>query len=152
MRRIDVHAVPGVGALLGLTLLLVLAWQYSSPVLKHKSLVYHDLEILKVLGFQSIAKSIIRSIEETLLLFLIGIHVIWTVAGKLHEMSDILTHRHGSLLQILELLLELDNSMRYMMRAEGHLELIPVDGVMFFMSFYICIPPISYRAYKLVRS
>jgi hypothetical protein len=38
------------------------------------------------------------------------------------------------------------------MRAEGHFELIPVDGVGFFMSFYICIPPISCRAYKLVQS
>jgi hypothetical protein len=72
--------------------------------------------------------------------------------GKLRETSDILTHRHGSLLQILERLLELDNAMRYMMRAESHLELIPVDGVGFFMSFYICIPPISCGAYKLVRS
>jgi hypothetical protein len=51
-------------------------------------------------------------------------------------MSDILTHHHGSLLQILELLLlELDNALRYMMRAESHLELIPIDGVRFFMSF-----------------
>jgi hypothetical protein len=38
------------------------------------------------------------------------------------------------------------------MRSKSHLELIPVDGVGFFMSFYICIPPISYRAYKLVQS
>jgi hypothetical protein len=59
----------------------------------------------------------------------------------------------GSLLQILELLfLELDNTLRYIMRAKSHLELIPVDGVRFFMSFYICIPSISCRAYKLVRS
>jgi hypothetical protein len=84
------------------------------------------------------------------LLLLVSIHVIWSVAGKLREMSDILAHRHGSLLQILELLLELDNTLRYMMRTESHLELILVDGVRFFMSFYICIRPISCRAYKLV--
>jgi hypothetical protein len=36
------------------------------------------------------------------------------------------------------------------MRSESLLELIPVDGVKFFMSFYICIPPIRCRAYKLV--
>jgi hypothetical protein len=66
-------------------------------------------------------------------------------------MSDILAHRHGSLLQILELLiLELDNALRYMMRAESHLELISVDGVGFFMNLYICIPLISCRSYKLV--
>jgi hypothetical protein len=38
------------------------------------------------------------------------------------------------------------------MRSEIHLELIPVDDVGFFMSFYMCIPPISCGAYKLVRS
>jgi hypothetical protein len=30
-----------------------------------------------------------------------------------------------------------------MMRSESHLELIPLDGVRFFMCFYICVPPIS---------
>jgi hypothetical protein len=50
------------------------------------------------------------------------------------------------LLQILELLLELDNTLRYVMRSESHLELIPVDGVRFLMSIYICIPPISYKS------
>jgi hypothetical protein len=72
------------------------------------------------------------------LLLLVDIHIIGSVAGKLPEMSDMLTHRHGSLLQILELLLlELDNTLRYVMRVESHLELIPVDSVRFFMSFYI---------------
>jgi hypothetical protein len=85
------------------------------------------------------------------LLLLISIHIIESVAGKLRETSDILAHRQGFLLQILELLLlELDNTFRYVMRAESHLELIPVDGVRFFMSFYICIPPISRRSRQLV--
>jgi hypothetical protein len=66
-------------------------------------------------------------------------------------MSDILIHHHGSLLQILELLfLELDYPFGYVMRSESHLKLIPVDVVEFFMGFYICIPPISYGAHKLV--
>jgi hypothetical protein len=66
-------------------------------------------------------------------------------------MGDILTHRHGSLLQILELLLlDLDNTLRYVIRVESHLDLIPIDGVRFFMSFYICIPPISCRSYQLM--
>jgi hypothetical protein len=53
--RIDVDARLGVGALLGLTLLLALVWQYSFPILKHKSLVYHGLKVLKVSGFQSMS-------------------------------------------------------------------------------------------------
>jgi hypothetical protein len=50
------------------------------------------------------------------------------------------------------LLIELENALRYVMRAESHLELIPVDGVRFFMSFYICISPISCRSCQLMRS
>jgi hypothetical protein len=111
------------------------------------------MKILEVSGFQSISKSIIQSIEETLLLLLVDIHIIGSVVRKLRETSDILAHRHGSLLQILELLLlKLANALRYMMRAKSHLELIPVDGVRFFMSFYICIPPISCGSYQLMRS
>jgi hypothetical protein len=83
-RRTDVG--PRVGVLLNITLLLALECQYSSPILEHKSLV-------------------IQTIEETLLLLLIGIHIVWSVAGKLYETSDILGHHHGSFLQILELLL-----------------------------------------------
>jgi hypothetical protein len=87
------------------------------------------------------------------LLLLVRIHIVWSIVGKLPEMSDILTHRHGFLLQILELLLlELDYTLRYVMRSGSHSELIPVDGVGFFMSFYICISPISYRSCQLVRS
>jgi hypothetical protein len=50
------------------------------------------------------------------------------------------------------LLLELDNNLGYVMRVKRHLELTPVDGVRFIISFNICIPPISYRSYELMRS
>jgi hypothetical protein len=140
-----------VAARLTLALLLAFARQYSPPILKHKGLVYHGLKILKVMCFQSIGKYIIQSIEKTLLLPLVNIHVIGCVAGKLHETSGILTHCYGSLLQILKfLLLELDNTFRYVMRSESHLELIPIDTFGSIMSFYICIPPIRCRANLIV--
>jgi hypothetical protein len=102
---------PRVAALLTLAFLLALACQYFSPILEHKGLIYHSLENLKVMCFESIGKSIIQTIEETLLLLLIGIHIVWIISGKMREMSDIITHYHGSLLQILKLLiLELDNT------------------------------------------
>jgi hypothetical protein len=82
-------------------LLLALVCQYYSPILEHKSLRYHGLEILKVMCFQSVGKSIIQTIEETLSLLLIGIHIIGSIAGKLRETSDLLAHCHGSLLQIM---------------------------------------------------
>jgi hypothetical protein len=84
------------------------------------------------------------------MLLLVGIHVVGSVVGELRETSDVLAQCHGSLLQILELLLELDYTLRYVMRSESHLELILVDGVRFFMSFDICIPPIRCGAYQLV--
>jgi hypothetical protein len=103
--------------------------------------------------FQSIGKSIIQTIKETLLLLLVGVHVVGSVAGKLCQTSDVLAHCDGSLLQILKLLLlKLDYTLRCMMRSKSHLELILVDGVRFFMSFYMGIPPISYGAHKLVWS
>jgi hypothetical protein len=84
--------------------------------------------------------------------FLIGVHVVRSIARELCETSDILTHGHGSLLQILKfLLLELHYSLRNMMRAKDSLKLVPVDAVGFFMSFYVRIPPVSCRAYELVR-
>jgi hypothetical protein len=99
------YAGLGVGVLLSLMFLLALVCQYSSPILKHKSLAYHGLKFLKVMCFQCVGKSIIQTIEETLLLLLLGVRIIWSVAGKLCEMSDILIHHHGSLLQILKFLL-----------------------------------------------
>jgi hypothetical protein len=63
-RRTNVGS--GVGALLGLIILPAFGCQYSSSVLEHKSLVYHGLEILEVTCFQSIGKSIIKSVEEPL--------------------------------------------------------------------------------------
>jgi hypothetical protein len=140
----------GVAALLTMALLLALVCLCSSLVLEYKSLVYHGLEIFKVTRFQSIGKSIIQAVEKILLLLLISIHIIESGAGKLCETSNILAHCHRSLLQIMELLLlELDNTLRYMMRSKGHLEHIPVDDVRFFISFYICILPISCGAHKL---
>jgi hypothetical protein len=138
------NARHGVATLLTLVCLLLLVCQYSFHVLEHKSLVYHGLEIFEVTCFQSISKSIIQTIEETLFLLLIGIHAIGSVAGKLRETSGILAHRHRSLLHILEFLfLKLDNTLRYVMRSESPLELLLVDAFGFFMSFYVCIPPIS---------
>jgi hypothetical protein len=88
----------GVAILLTLALLPMLACHYSSPTLERKGLVYHGLKILEVTGFQSIGKYIIQIVLETLMLLLISVHVIGSVVGKLREMTDILTHHHGSFL------------------------------------------------------
>jgi hypothetical protein len=96
---------PRVATLLTLAFLLALAHQYSSSILKHEGLVYHSLKILEVTFFQSIGKSIFQSIVESLMLLFVCIHIIGSVAEKLRETSEILAHRHGSLLQILEFLL-----------------------------------------------
>jgi hypothetical protein len=67
-------------------------------------------------------------------------------------MSDILAHGHGFLLLILKfLILELDDSLGYMMRLENHLELILVNALWFLMCLYVYIPPVSCGTYELVR-
>jgi hypothetical protein len=48
--------------------------------------------------------------------------------------------------------LSLITHIEVVMRSKSHLELIPIDAFGFYMSFNIRIPPISYGAYKLVRS
>jgi hypothetical protein len=58
----------------------MLALHHSSTVLQHKSLIHHPLEILKVSGLQSIGQSIIQSIQETLMLILISVHIIGSIA------------------------------------------------------------------------
>jgi hypothetical protein len=63
---------PRVATLLTLAFLHTLAHQYSSFILEHKGLAYHDLKILEVTCFQSIGKSIIQSVKETLFFSLVS--------------------------------------------------------------------------------
>jgi hypothetical protein len=88
-----------------LTHQLMLMLHQTFAVLLHKSLVHHPLEVLKVLGLQSIGHPIIQSIQKAILFFLISVHLIGRIARQLGELGDILVHRHGPLFQILKLLL-----------------------------------------------
>jgi hypothetical protein len=63
-----------------LTHQLKLALHHTSVVLHHKGLVHHRLEILYVLGLQSIGESIIQAIQETLLLLFITINFMRSIA------------------------------------------------------------------------
>jgi hypothetical protein len=84
---------------------LTLMLHYTSVVLQHKSLVYHPLEVLKVLSLQSKGQSIIQAIQETFLLLLISVDLMCSIAGQLSELSGVLVHRHGPLFYILKLFL-----------------------------------------------
>jgi hypothetical protein len=55
-------------------------------------------------------------------LVLIVVHIIRSIAGGLRESSDILTHHHLSLFQVLKLLLELHNTLRHMVGVESGLK------------------------------
>jgi hypothetical protein len=92
------NAASRIVALLVLALLFALAFYHFFVVFQDKSLVYHSLKISKVTSFQGISKSIIQTIEKTILLLFIGVHVVRSVAGELCEASDVLTHIHRSLL------------------------------------------------------
>jgi hypothetical protein len=77
------------------------------------------------------------------------VHIIWSIARQLSESGDILIHRHGPLLQILEyLLLQLDNPLGNMMCTESSSEFWLVDALRFLMGFHISIPPVGCRTRK----
>jgi hypothetical protein len=96
---------PGATARLMLTHQLMLGLYHSSVILQHKGLVHHPLEVLKILGLQSIGQPIIQAIQETLLFFLISVNFMQGVTRQLSELGDVPIHRHGPLFQILKLLL-----------------------------------------------
>jgi hypothetical protein len=58
----------------------MLAPHHSSVVLQHNSLVHHPLEVLKILGLQSIGQSISQAIQKTVLLLLISIQLHYSIA------------------------------------------------------------------------
>jgi hypothetical protein len=71
-----------------------------------------------------------QSVLEVILLLFIIRHVYGGVAGQLNELVMVLTHRHCSLLQCKELLLlELHQTLGYVLLSELVLEFLPVDGV-----------------------
>jgi hypothetical protein len=75
----------------------MLVLHHTSVILQHKSLVHYPLEIIKVLGLQSIGHSIIQAIQKMVLLLLISVHFIWSIARQLSELGDVLIHSHGIL-------------------------------------------------------
>jgi hypothetical protein len=88
-----------------LTHQLTLVLHHSSVIFQHKGLVHHTLEVLKILGLQSIGQPIIQAIQETLLFLLISVDFMQGVTRQLSELADVLVHRHRPLFQILKLLL-----------------------------------------------
>jgi hypothetical protein len=85
---------PGATARLMLMHQLALALHLSSTILQHKGLIYHPLEVLKVLSVQSIDQSIIQAIQETLMFLLISVDFMQGVMRQLSELGDVLIHRH----------------------------------------------------------
>jgi hypothetical protein len=132
---------------------LTLVLHHASAILQHKILIHYPLEVLNVLGLQSIDQSIIQTIQETLLLLLICVNFMRGVTRQLSELGDILIHRHRPMFQILKLLLlQLDNSLGNMMCMKSSSEFWPVDALRLLMGFHVSIPLVDYRTRELVRS
>jgi hypothetical protein len=68
-----------------LTHQLTLALHHAYVVLKHKSLVHHPLEIIKVSSLHSIGQSIIQAVRGTFLLPLINANLMRIIARQLGE-------------------------------------------------------------------
>jgi hypothetical protein len=67
---------PGIITTLTLALLLPLAFHDTVTVFQHQCLVHHVLKILKVSGLQCISQFIIEPTEETILFFLVSVHIV----------------------------------------------------------------------------
>jgi hypothetical protein len=129
-----------------LTHQLMFTLHHTSVVLQHKSLVHHPLKIFKVPGLQSMGQSIIQAIQEALLLLLISVDCMGSIARQLSELGDKLVHIHGSLFQILKLLVQFDHALGNMVSMESNSKLRKVDALRFFMSFHVGIPPVGCRS------
>jgi hypothetical protein len=92
-------------------------------VLHHKCLVHHLLKSSEGVSYQMILQSSIQTFQEQLLLLLIIGNILWGIQRQLNEFVTVLTHRHTTLFQADELLLELDHSRWVMVRPEVILEL-----------------------------
>jgi hypothetical protein len=51
----------------------MLALHHTSVIPQYKRLVHHPLEVLKILGLQSILQSVIQTVQETLLVLFISV-------------------------------------------------------------------------------
>jgi hypothetical protein len=54
---------------------------HASAVFQHRCLVHDALEVLKVSSLQSLDQSMIQAIQETFLLLLISVDLMWSIAG-----------------------------------------------------------------------
>jgi hypothetical protein len=62
-----------------LVFLLLLALHHTSAVIQNKGLVHDSLEVLKILGLQSISQTIIQTIQKALLLLLISVYLVGSI-------------------------------------------------------------------------
>jgi hypothetical protein len=88
-----------------LTHQFLLVLHHFSVIFLHKGLIHHPLEVLNISSLQSIGQPVIRAIQETLMFLLTSVDFMRGVARQLSELGDIFVHGHGSLFQILKLLL-----------------------------------------------
>jgi hypothetical protein len=99
-------------------------------MLHQNGIVHHLLEILKSMHHQLILDRTNQTIPEVILLLCVIYHIYRRVARQLEELVPVLTHRHGSLFQRKELLLlELHQTLGYVVLPEQVPELLPGDGV-----------------------
>jgi hypothetical protein len=112
-------------------------------MLHQDGIVHHLLEILKSMHRQLIFDRTNQTLPEMiLLLFVIG-YICGSIARQLDELVPVLTRRHRPLFQCKELLLlELHQTLRYVVLPEPTPKLLLGDGVGSVMGCGVSIPPI----------
>jgi hypothetical protein len=105
--------------------------------------VHHLLEILESMHHQLILDRTNQTLPEVILLFYIIGYICGSVVRHLDELVLVLTHRHRPLFQRKELLLlELHQTLGYMVLPEPVPELLSGDVVGGVMGYGVSIPPI----------
>jgi len=84
-----------------------------------------------------------------LLLLVILLDFIGGISRQLRELVAIFTNSHGVLLLGQELLLQLDETGRHMVRPKGFLEFIPSDSIGVLLCEAVHVPPIERSSLKL---
>jgi hypothetical protein len=123
-----------------------------ASMLHQDSIVHHFLEILESMHLQLIFDRTNQTLPEMiLLLFVIG-YICESVARQLDELVSVLTNRYTPLFQRKELLLlELHQTLRYVVLPEPIPELLPGDGVGGVVGCGVGIPPICCGPFQPAR-
>jgi hypothetical protein len=93
---------------------------------------------------------VIETLQECILLLVVGVDIIDGVPLQLNKLIQVFIHHHTSLVQVLEfLLLELEGAMGHVVSLEMIIELIPANCLGIELGVAVCLPPVCHGSKQL---